>query len=880
VSVPRLRFGVFAQLASLVAGLAAASTLLALVIQDRTLSADLRAAADDRLSSAAVAADRLMDDHLTDVRSRYSTASATPEFRANLEAGDRRTLEYHARSLAERLGAAAIAFHSPEGRLVALSGDEALEREATQRLGADTGAYLLAGGRLYAATSVPLFTGDTSVGHLLGIEEVGPDVLTAWSIVLGVDATVGPEEVASPDEIVSVVRTFSEGSLRVSTTYEPERQAIARARRNLLVSGLVALVAAVLAALLVAHRFAGPVRRMKRAAERVGGEPLDIDFDIRRTDELGDLGRAFRDMLSRLRDSEARLARAQRLARFTNWSVDLETGEIEAGHDFRRLFDLEHGADIGVDDLGARVHAEDRGQFEAALQRARQPKGSFRTEVRIQMRNGRYRVLDIRGQRREAASGSSRVEASVQDVTERWNYARQIQYLSLHDSVTGLGNREYLIERLGVQLKQAERDGTAVALLFLGLEGVSSVGGALGHQVGDALLSEVAERLVATLGVPRHHDRRKRRDSSSYAAVRLSSSEFAVVDQVMGREEAAALARSVREALEEPYLVDDHDISLTVSIGISLFPDDADTVDALVRYGTTALEAGRAHSDPYHFYDEAMEERQARRLSVASRLRRAIECEELVTHYQPRVHPESGLIVAVEALTRWTHEDLGAVTPDEFVPIAEDAGLIHQLGDWCLRAAVQDLLRWQSLGWTDLRVSVNVSPQQLQSGLVERVLDVTSQVDPTSLEFEVTESAVIRNPEEALQILGRMADHGFRIALDDFGTGHSSLSLVRQLPLHAIKIDRSFIQDLSTNENARSITQAVISMCQAMSLDSVGEGVETEDQCRRLIDLGCDELQGFYFSRAVPAADLERMLEEQRTAEAVPERRLHARRGA
>lgn len=878
--MPRIRFGVFAQLALLVAGLAAASTLLALVIQHRTLSADLRAAARDRLSAAATAAHRLADDHLSDVSARYVTASATPEFRANLEAGDQRTLEYYARSLSRRLGTSAIAFLSPQGRLVALSGDEALERAAAERLAVDGATYLLAGDRLYAVASVPLLTDDSLVGHLLGVEEVGPDVFDAWSSVLGVEASIGPEEVASPDTLVDVVRTFPGGSFRVSTTYGPERRAIARARHNLLVSGLVALMLAVLVAVLVAHSFARPIRKMKRAAEQVAGASLDVDFDVGRADELGDLGRAFGDMMKRLRDSEARLARAQQLARFTNWSIDLETGTVEAGQDFRRLFDLGPQADIGIDDLVARIHSEDRAQFEAGLRRARQPEGTFRTEVRVPTPSGRYRVLNIRGQHRDAAPGKGRVEASAQDVTERWNYTRQIQYLSLHDSVTGLGNREYLIERLGVQLKQAELDEATVALLVIGLEGFSSVEGALGHLVGDVVLSEVAERLVATLSVPRHYDRRKRRDSSSYAAVRLSNSEFAVVDGVIDRNEAATLAESVREALEEPYVIDHHEISLTVSIGISLFPDDADSVNALVRYGTTALEAGRAHSDPYLFYDEAMDQRQARRLQVASRLRRAIECDELVTYYQPRVHPESGRIVAVEALTRWTHEDLGPVSPEEFVPIAEDAGLIHQLGDRCLRAAVQDLLRWRSLGWTDLRVSVNVSPQQLQAGLVERMLDFTSGVDPTALEFEVTESAVISNPEEAIGVLRLMADHGFRIALDDFGTGHSSLSLVRQLPLHVIKIDRSFVQDLATNGNALSITRAVISMCQAMNLDSVGEGVETEDQCRRLIDLGCDELQGFYFARPLPALELEQLLDEQRAAEQKPKQRRRARQRA
>jgi diguanylate cyclase (GGDEF)-like protein len=619
---------------------------------------------------------------------------------------------------------------------------------------------------------------------------------------------------------------------------------------------------------------------MKRAADRVGRESLDVHFDDQRSDELGDLGRAFGEMLGRLRDSEARLARAQRLARFTNWSFDPETRAIEAGHDFRRLLEFDQQADIGVDDLLERVHVDDRGELVAGLARVQAPSGAFRADVRVPLRNGSDRILHLRGQHRPSGNQTGRVEASAQDVTERWNSARQIQYLSLHDSVTGLGNRQYLLERLGVQLKQAARDDAAVAVLLIGLDGFASVEGALGHQVGDELLCEVARRLVATLGVPRRQDRRRRRDPSSYSAVRFGNDEFAAVDTVMNRDEAALLAGSVARALEEPYVIHDHEVSLAVSIGISLFPDDASTVDSLVRYGKTALQAGRSIPDPYHFYDEAMHERQARRLRVVSLLRRAIEGDELEMHYQPRVRPESGRIVGAEALARWTHGDLGPIPPAEFIPIAEDVGLIQLLGDWCLQAAVRDLLKWRSLGLTDLRVSVNVSPQQLLPGLVERVLELTTEVDPTWLEFEVTESAVIRDPEKALGLLGQLSDHGFRIALDDFGTGYSSLSYVRQLPLDAVKIDRSFIQDLATNEEALSITGAVIMMCEAMNLESIGEGVETEEQRQRLVDLGCNEVQGFLFARPMPATELGNLLSDQGVVrEPAKKRRRERNRG-
>ncbi len=875
---PPIRFGVFAKLILLMGGVAATSTILALVIQDRTLSGDLREAANDRLTGAAAGAGRLMEDHLTDVVARYTAVSTTPEFRANLEAGDQRTLEYHAESLVERLGTSAIEFQSPQRQLVALAGEGGLARLAAGRLLDSTSTYLEAGERLYTAASIPLRTANVLVGYFLAVEQVRPDVLSAWSDVLGARVSVGASAASSADTLVAAVGAFPDAGVQVSTTYETELRAIGRARRNLVLAGSAALLMAVLAAVFLANSFARPIQDMKRAADRVGGEALDVQFENQRSDELGDLSRAFGEMLGRIRDSEARLARAQRLARFTNWSFDLETRGIDAGHDFRRLLELDPQADILVDDLVDKVHVDDRRELIAGLARVEAPSGAFRADVRVPLRNGSDRILHLRGQHRLSEGQRPRVEASAQDVTERWNSARQIQYLSLHDAVTGLGNRQYLLDRLGLQLKQAARDDSAVAVLLIGLDGFASVEGALGHQVGDELLCEVARRLIATLGVPRRQDRRRRRDPSSYSAVRFGNDEFAAVDTVMNRDEAATLAESVARVLEEPYVIEDHEVSLAVSIGISLFPDDAGTVDSLVRYGKTALQAGRSIPDPYHFYDEAMHERQARRLRVASLLRRAIEREELEMHYQPRVRPKSGRIVGAEALARWTHEDLGPIPPGEFIPIAEDVGLIQLLGDWCLKAAVRDLLEWQALGLTDLRVSVNVSPQQLLPGLVERVLEITAGVDPTSLEFEVTESAVIRDPDQALGLLNQLSDHGFRIALDDFGTGYSSLSYVRQLPLDAVKIDRSFIQDLATNEESLSITAAVIMMCEAMNLESVGEGVETEEQRQRLLDLGCTEVQGYLFARPLSAPELIDLVRDQPTVEESAKKRAGQRK--
>ncbi len=857
---PPFRFGVFARLVTIMGGIAVGSTTLALVLQDRTLSADLLAAASERMASVASAADRIMGDHLDDVVERYAAVSRTPEFRANLEAGDRATLTYYAERLLERQGAAGVAFRSLDSEVAAVAGDVRLVRRAVDEAHPGEPDWLRTEDGLFATVAIPLHTGEALAGHLVAVDPVGPGVLAYWSEVLGVRVSPAWDTTEGSDVLRAAPPTHARAGLELSSTYEPERRAIARARRNLALAGLAGTLLAILAGIVFSHSFTRPIRELKRAVDRVDLESLDAPFEVRRNDELGDLGRAFLDMLGRLHESEVRLARAQRLARFSSWSFDLESDLVQAGRDFRRLFDLDAKADLRIDDLVRRIHPDDRARFIEDLERARESRGAFRSDVRIPIRQGEDRVLHLRGQRRSSADGVSRVEASAQDVSERWHSARQVEYLSLHDSVTGLGNRQYLQERFLVQLKRAAHDDTTLAVFVLALDGFAAVEGTMGHRVGDELLCEVARRIMARLAVPRRHDRRRRRSPDAYTAVRFGQDEFVAVDVVTSREEAAALAESLVAAVEEMYVVDGQEILLGATVGVSLFPDDSTSADELLQDGKSALQTARAASQRYRFYEEAMHERQSRRMGVASRLRRAIEREELEMYYQPRVWPECGTLVGVEALVRWRDESLGVVSPAEFIPIAEEVGLVRDLGDWCLRKSMADLRRWRSMGVTDLRVSVNVSPKQLSRSFVDRVRETTAELDPGTVEFEVTETAVIRNPNEAIGLLRALAESGYRISLDDFGTGYSSMSHVHQMPLHAVKIDRSFIRGLARRAGARSITEAVVRMCQAMQLEAVAEGVETEPQRRRLVELGCDEAQGFLFGRPMSAASLEEVM--------------------
>ena len=509
------------------------------------------------------------------------------------------------------------------------------------------------------------------------------------------------------------------------------------------------------------------------------------------------------------------------------------------------------------------MHGDDREKFKTTIRRARLANGTFRTDVRVPLRPGRDRILHLRGRRREGRNGDNRVEASVQDVTERWRTAKRIQYLSLHDSLTGLGNREYFYRDLRRQLERAGRAQSSVAVFTIGLNDFASITGAMGDTIAAELLREVGRRIVATVSPTTVDGGPGDGDAPQGCVTRLGDAEFTVVVEIGTREEAASLADTILGRLANACNIDEEDVAINASIGISLWPDDAADVETLVRNCHSALQQGKlAGPNQYQFYDGSRHREASRLLRMAILLRRAIENDELEVYYQPRVRPDTGAIVAVEALARWTSDELGPVQPSEFIPLAEEAGLVRPLGNWCLRVVARDLARWRELGARDLRVAVNISRQQLTRGIVEEILDATRGVDPSDLELEVTESAVIEHPDEALAILNELGEHGFRISLDDFGTGYSSLSYIRQLPIDAVKIDRSFIKELATSEDARSITWTIIMMCQALNLEAVAEGVETKAQQQVLIKLGCDEAQGFLFARPMSAADLERFLEK------------------
>lgn len=442
----------------------------------------------------------------------------------------------------------------------------------------------------------------------------------------------------------------------------------------------------------------------------------------------------------------------------------------------------------------------------------------------------------------------------------------RIRRLAYYDEVTGLPNRTYFKERLAQATDLARRHGRQLALLFLDLDNFKRVNDTLGHSQGDILLREVATRLVANLrrsdavgpGPPGEEER----------LARLGGDEFTVLlTEIASATDAGVVAARLHEALARPVTLAGEDVIVTASIGIAVYPQDGADVETLVKNADMAMYfAKRAGRNAFRFHTNTMNARALRRLAIENNLRRALERGELSLHYQPQMDVLSGTLSGVEALLRWDSAELGPLPPAEFVPIAEESGLIVPIGEWVLRTACEQARAWQLAGLRLPRVAVNVSVRQFATEgfaeVVGRVLRETA-LPASALELEITESVLMRDGEAAVATLRALKALGVKLAIDDFGTGYSSLAYLKQFPIDRLKIDRTFVCSLDTDPQDRAIASAVIAMADSLSLSVTAEGVETASQLAFLKARQCAEAQGFLLSRPLPMEELERLLRQQ-----------------
>lgn len=442
---------------------------------------------------------------------------------------------------------------------------------------------------------------------------------------------------------------------------------------------------------------------------------------------------------------------------------------------------------------------------------------------------------------------------TFRDVSAVQSMALEMAHSAQHDFLTGLPNRMLLNDRIRQAMALAPRHQKQVAVLFLDLDGFKHINDSLGHPIGDELLQSVAGRLVDCV-------------RASDTVSRLGGDEFVVLlSEAEKWADAAIVSRRMLESVAKPHSIGEGEIHVTTSIGVSVFPDDGGDAETLIKNADTAMyqakENGR-HS--FQFFKPAMNVRAVERQSLEESMRGALKRQEFVLYYQPKIDIRTNSITGTEALIRWMHPTRGIIPPDQFIPIAEDCGLILPIDKWVLREACEQARKWVEAGLPPLTMAVNVSGMELRDeNFLEGVISILQDtvLDPGSLELELTESVLMKHADEAATILHSLCDRGVHIALDDFGTGYSGLSYLRRFPIDTLKIDRSFISEIGASKGDTSIVKAVINMARSLDLRVSAEGVETQEQLAFLRGNECDEAQGYYFSRPVPAQQLAGLLE-------------------
>ncbi len=540
---------------------------------------------------------------------------------------------------------------------------------------------------------------------------------------------------------------------------------------------------------------------------------------------------------------------------------------------FRLLFDsnpvpmivcaLDDERILGVNDAAVEHYGYSRAEFEKLTIRSVQafesepPWAGNRSSDELAARTWKHvradgTLIDLAIYSRHLVyGGRPAVLLALMDITERKRAEARLAFMAQHDGLTGLPNRGLLRQRMDEILQHTRRSADKAAVLVLGLDNFKAVNDTLGHSIGDKLLRGVAKRLRSTL-----------REEDMLA--RLNSDEFAIVQSGLTRpEDAVLLAKRLLEAIGDPYLLDGHSVVIGASIGIAMAPGDGDESEKLLKCADLALSrAKNEQRGTFSFFEAEMDARAQSRRKIELELRDAIQNDVLRPHYQPLIDLSSGRITGFEALVRWPHGERGMISPAEFIPVAEETGLINALGGLMLRRACMDAARWPG----DVRVAVNLSPLQFRVGnLLSLVTDALKQsgLPARRLELEITETLLLEKSSQVLATLHALRALGVRISMDDFGTGYSSLSYLRSFPFDKIKIDQSFVRDLGANRDAQAIVRSIISLGKGLGVTITAEGLETEAELSCLRAEGCHEGQGFLFSRARPNAEIVGLLQAQ-----------------
>ena len=664
---------------------------------------------------------------------------------------------------------------------------------------------------------------------------------------------------------VLLFRPIKLGDERIGTIFLKSTSGVsARLRSYLGIISLILFLSQGLALLVSARMqrtITKPVTELSIVAKQIS---VDKDYAVRAVrytgGELGILIDSFNHMLSQiqarelaLRESEERYALAARGANDGLWDWKFTTNQIYFSSRWNQMLGydvLDQWSD--PEEWFSRIHPSDRGRVKAEIAAHREGvTAELTSEYRMRHKNGSYIWVLSRGVVVRGPDGAAvRMAGSQTDITEG----------KVADPLTALPNRIYFIDKLECSIDAARHDGKAFAVLFLDLDRFKMVNDSLGHAAGDELLMGIAVRLRSSI--------RKGWEGRPSVVARLGGDEFAILlNDIRDSADAEMFGERILEKLESPFHLDERQVFATVSIGIAL-SSSGSTPEELLRNADTAMYYAKARGKArFAVFDEGMRERAVARMEIETGLRKAIQAGELTLYYQPKVSLKDRRVVGYEALVRWNHPQLGILQPSEFIPIAEESDLIIHLGKWVLREACGQMAQWQKqfVFSPPLTVSVNVSARHLRdAGLVEEVEKALAEtgLHPNCLSLEMTESAIMQNPETALATLSRLKLMGIGLEIDDFGTGYSSLSILQRLPFDTVKIDRSFVKELGASGESLEIVKTIVDLARSLQMEVVAEGVETKDQLEYLEDLSCEVVQGFYFSKPITGERTQLLMKE------------------
>lgn len=639
------------------------------------------------------------------------------------------------------------------------------------------------------------------------------------------------------------------GILRLSLSSQGTTQRISKTREKLwMISAAIAFVVGVAFWLAVRLSVLSPIARLREAISSIGEGKRDVSLPVKRKDELGQVAKMFLHMQNSLVSSEERIRAVMDNVVDAVIMID-EHGKIESLNPAaERLFGYEHDELIGknVKILAAEPHQSQHDQYIKNFIETGNSKfiGVVR-EVIGQTKDGITFHMDL-GISHMVMGDRHYFVGIARDITSRKAHTVALKYQAMHDGLTDLPNRSLFYDRLEQGILIGQREDRQLALIVMDLDGFKEINDSYGHHVGDLVLQEVGRRLRTLL-----------RESDTVA--RLGGDEFSVLMPSADEKVASAAAKKISAALANPIEVHEKKLYIGVSIGIALYPEHGEDTITLMQKADAAMYSAKKQSRGIEIYQIHQEHQYTRHWALVSELRDAIHSERLVLHYQPKIDLKHNNIYGVEALVRWNHPQQGTVVPEEFIPIAEQTGLIKPLTLWVLRKAMSQAQLWREAKW-EVGVAINLSVRTLQDATfideLEEILSRRNESIPLRIKLEITETSIMADSERFIQTLKRLANMGIRLSIDDFGIGYSSLSYLKQLPVDEIKIDKSFVLGMTNDEDSVVIVRSTIDLAHKLGLQVVAEGVESKAIYDLLSQLGCDAAQGYFISRPLPAEQL------------------------